>query len=284
MTDSTDFEKTIELVNHETRTRILIVLAESHRNSPRAPTLRFSELRRRVGHDDPGNFNYHLSRLTGNLVRKTDIGYELSNLGGQFVALLLSGRFDVEREREFPDANARCLICGDSSEISYRDGVLRVICNEGHTATLDVGPRLIDERAVSETLNLALRRNLYKTMEFIDGVCPDCEGETTVEILNSDVSVDGSGEGQPINRVYLATCERCGQTVQSPGTHVLVHPRVVAFCADHGFDTRHDAWTLASRHIQQANERSRGGVTVELEIDGEVLRVGLNESGQVESI
>ncbi|MEF8884798.1 MAG: helix-turn-helix domain-containing protein, partial [Haloarculaceae archaeon] len=44
----------------------------------------FSELREAVGMRDSGQFNYHLDKLVGRFVRKTDDGYELT-LAGLYV-------------------------------------------------------------------------------------------------------------------------------------------------------------------------------------------------------
>jgi DNA-binding HxlR family transcriptional regulator len=63
-----------ELLSDETRIGIVRELSRSGK-------LRFSTLRERVGTEDSGQFNYHLERLRGGLVRKTDGGYELTRAG-----------------------------------------------------------------------------------------------------------------------------------------------------------------------------------------------------------
>lgn len=57
----------------ETRRRIL---AELHRASDRP--LRFSELRARTQTRDSSRFNYHLTRLVGTFVNRTEAGYDLT--------------------------------------------------------------------------------------------------------------------------------------------------------------------------------------------------------------
>lgn len=48
-----------------------------------AAGLSFSDLRCRVGVSDSGQFNYHLHRLRGRLVEKSDGGYVLTPAGRQ---------------------------------------------------------------------------------------------------------------------------------------------------------------------------------------------------------
>lgn len=62
-----------ELLSDGTRLRIvqeLFTMDES--------TIAFSTLAKRIGADDGGRFNYHLSRLRGSLVEKDQSGYRLT--------------------------------------------------------------------------------------------------------------------------------------------------------------------------------------------------------------
>lgn len=75
--------ETFTLLSDETRVRILVALSEASE----CP-LRFSELRSRVGVADSGQFNYHLDRLRGRLVVKTEDGYALTETGRAVARLL----------------------------------------------------------------------------------------------------------------------------------------------------------------------------------------------------
>ena len=55
-----------ELLGNETRVRILQTLGTADEPVP------FSELHDRVGLRDSGQFNYHLDRLVGHFLQKTD--------------------------------------------------------------------------------------------------------------------------------------------------------------------------------------------------------------------
>ena len=76
--ESMDAPGVFELLSDETRVGIVRELAAGE-------DLRFSTLRERVGTADSGKFNYHLERLRGNLVRKTEEGYRLTRAGRKLV-------------------------------------------------------------------------------------------------------------------------------------------------------------------------------------------------------
>ena len=69
-------DRAFELLGNETRIEILRVLASADEEC-----LSFSTLRKRVGIDDSGQFNYHLNRLAGHYVRRTTDGYAICQTG-----------------------------------------------------------------------------------------------------------------------------------------------------------------------------------------------------------
>ncbi|MDX1748259.1 MAG: winged helix-turn-helix domain-containing protein, partial [Halobacteriales archaeon] len=73
-------------LGNETRLQILYVLGDAE------DTLSFSDLRKRVGVDDPGQFNYHLNKLKNHhFIRPTDDGYVLREPGRIVLQAVLSG-------------------------------------------------------------------------------------------------------------------------------------------------------------------------------------------------
>jgi hypothetical protein len=276
MVDNGSLTKGIELVSHSVRAEILIALAERIQEDPRDQALRFAQLRKRVGHDDPGNFNYHLQRLRGNLVEKRDGGYQLSDVGHHFVAILLSGRFDPDTRLEFPDVKTRCLVCGTSSEITYRDGMLRTMCDDGHSTVLNVGPELLDSHPVSEALNIAFRRTLLEAKSMTDGVCPHCEGATAGTVTRE--------EDKPVSVLYEWVCENCGTFLQhSAGGSVLFHPAVVSFCYRHDVDVFERAWDVMARDVESGGVKSEDplNVRVAIRLGDDTLVVTLDDTATV---
>ena len=69
-TDSRTLQPDEAFVTLGNETRIEILRALQDAGGP----LAFSELRDRVGVDDPGQFNYHLGKLAGHFVRKDEGG------------------------------------------------------------------------------------------------------------------------------------------------------------------------------------------------------------------
>ncbi|PSQ07990.1 transcriptional regulator, partial [Halobacteriales archaeon QS_5_68_33] len=66
-------------LGNEARLEILRTLGAS--DGP----LTYAELYERVEYDDPSNFSYHLNKLAGHFVRKTDRGYGLWDAGRRVV-------------------------------------------------------------------------------------------------------------------------------------------------------------------------------------------------------
>lgn len=279
MSDASGLSSKLDLVSHDVRAGILVALARHQREHAPDSTLGFAELRRRVGHDDPGNFNYHLKRLRGTLVVKAEGGYRLSSVGHHFVAVLLSDRFDPDRTLSFPDVELSCLLCGETATAAYEDGLLETRCQAGHELRLNVGPELLERTSVDEALQVGLRRSLLEVKSIVDGVCPYCEGETTGALERASL------DPEPVQ--YAGYCERCGTTVRSTaGGCVLFHPAVVSFCHDRGRNVYQHTWDIVTDHVGTARLTGEDPLRAEVSaaIDGEELAVALDRSAAVLSV
>lgn len=270
----------VELVSHEARAEMLVALANRHREAPQEPTLGFAELRKRVGHDDPGNFNYHLQRLTDGLVEKTDEGYELSDVGHQLVGALLSERYDPETELQLPDAELSCVLCDRTATPSYVDGMLRVECAGPHSLAMNVGPEVLTDRRVEAAVNVALWKSQLETRLTVEGICPVCDGATHGGLE------PGRGDEEPAV-VYRAVCDRCGCSYRHVvGGCVLDHPAVVSLCYDHGLDVREDAQQVLADHVgtPAVLDDDPMRVAVEVSVGGDALTLELDETAAVVSV
>lgn len=69
-------DRALSLLSNETRIAILRVLASADEE-----VVPFSTLRKRVGVEDSGQFNYHLNRLAGHYIHHTTDGYALCQAG-----------------------------------------------------------------------------------------------------------------------------------------------------------------------------------------------------------
>lgn len=234
----------IDLVSDSTRRSILRALADAHAEAPTNPWLAYSDLRDAVGVRDKGNFNYHLDRLD-DLIDSGEEGYRLSRVGMAVVSTLASGRFDTGWTWGPVDAPGACYRCGDSLELRYDDGILRVTCgDENHATPLSVWPSLLagpdddghkaDDWGSDEVVErIALLTNRYGE-ELRHGICADCHGR-----------VDPAVEPHPEEDCYhvAGRCERCGFAHGTyVGASLIRHPAVVAFAHEHGVEVRTRPW------------------------------------------
>lgn len=89
----------------ETRIQALQVLGRSE------PPLSFTDLRKRVGMSDPGQFNYHLDNLRGHFVRQVGDDYALRESGSRVVQAVLSGSVTGSTVLEPTSLQAPCPYC-----------------------------------------------------------------------------------------------------------------------------------------------------------------------------
>ncbi|WP_160135527.1 DUF7347 domain-containing protein [Halococcus salsus] len=99
--DPTATEEGLAELGNEVRLRVLIALSDALRDD--GGPVSFSELRDRVGYEDDGNFGYHLKRLRGSFIRKTDQGYVLQERGLAIVGTIFAGTL-TEGEHRLPSS------------------------------------------------------------------------------------------------------------------------------------------------------------------------------------
>ena len=237
------------MLSNETRIEILRTLWE-HRESP----VSFSELYGELD-VDKGNFNYHLSKLTGHFVRSTGGGYELKEAGKQVIRAVLAGTMTADPTIEPTDLGVPCPLCGSSIEFSYGDEWLTVRCTDcegvlggdvppGTFMHHTFPPAGLEGREDVEVLEAARVRYETEAISMVQGVCPECSGRVGRDIhvcADHDTDADGmcaacgSVPGVWVEHV----CENCELerwfTLWLP---VLFHPAVISFIHEHQpFDT-----------------------------------------------
>lgn len=113
--DGDGYPDALDLLSDATRVSILRELGRA--DGP----VRFAELRRRVGLDDSGTFNHHLSKLVGVFVERTDTGYTLASAGSRLVTAADTAIADGDAVDSGPDSDADdtsvvdgdCPVCGE---------------------------------------------------------------------------------------------------------------------------------------------------------------------------
>lgn len=204
-------DEAFALLGHETRMEVIQLLGSVDGQ------LSFSELRTRAGHDDPGNFRYHLNKLTGHFVRKTDEGYELGQPGVRVVEAILSGAV-TEAPEMGPTkmSGSSCDLCGAPVEMSYQEEWIGLSCTEcegfygqsgdplpeemetGYIGGLTLPPAGVAGREPEELISVGWTWNALEWMVGGNGICPRCSAkiDTSIQVCE-DHHVDGS------------LCERC---------------------------------------------------------------------------
>lgn len=281
-----------ETLGSETRLKILQVLFEAKFEGP----VTFSALRKRVDIQDTSLFNFHLKKLDGSFIRKTDAGYEIRHAGINVIRNILSGSFtDHPRIRPF-ETGGTCVECGAGLEAEYDEEMIFVRCSScGSMHTMGMFPpsRVVD-RSDHEVLAAFDRWQRHDFWLSVDGLCPGCGGRITKTLIRDardmelHVDIDPT-EFPQFDLGMKYQCTQCdGWDFGSPGNHLLAHPAVVAFHHDHGIDlTTVPYWELdwvvgTQQTTVLAEDPLRVQVTIPL--DDEELRVTLDETFAVTDV
>jgi hypothetical protein len=192
--DGVSPEETFAMLGDETRLEIIRVLwtagvaHEYDDVDDSAPTISFSDLRKRVAVRDNGRFNYHLSKLVPHFVRKTDTGYRLSGAGKRLArtVITVAGSHDTELTGAM---ETDCPVCGGTVTATYEDQWLRFACTDCPGLFGDAAPdgTLLNAPfpapgLVGRTPDDALATELYRCMldlsSMMRGICPECASTT----------------------------------------------------------------------------------------------------------
>ena len=229
-------EAAFGLVGHELRIAILWELGDADEGR-----LSFSTLRERVGERDSGKFNYHLSKLEGRFVAKTDSGnYALTYPGHRVVDAVHDGAFHQHAGVDREPVSGSCLDCDGDLVFSYRTiAGGRVACRECERRYLrhpfDPGG-LVDREGdeLGRVFDRVARSNW--TQAGAD-ICPVCSGHVA-----SWVRTDAPAKAVAVRGHDLTVgfdCQQCSYHANvPPGAVLLDHPGVQGFCADNGVDVR----------------------------------------------
>jgi len=227
---------TLSLLSHSLRRAVLRELAEYHRREGRVP-LSFSELRSRVGSPDSGNFSYHLERLVGSLVVRTEGGYRLSNHGQVALSrLLAASSYDTQVPFEESELEDSCPFCDCRLVATYEHGEFAVVCENDHRFMAAVSPNIL-KRELDDVLRIVSRQIRNDLHLATERTCSFCHGEQVFECLSDTEWVD--------NLLY-ASCKRCGAAISAPpGVWSTLDSNVVRCFSQTGIDVaRKPLWTL----------------------------------------
>ena len=234
--DALDPEDAFAVLADETRIDILRALWEADGHEAT-----FSELREAVGVRDSGQFNYHLGKLTGRFVGKTDDGYELRTAGQEIVGSLLAGSYTMTADLEPIELDDPCPVCDGPMSFDYEHERVVVGCDECfYTSSFPVPPGAFAGYEVDRFPAVADRYVWTLFAQLSNGFCSSCTGPVEPELITLE---ELSGWDGPTEFAHVASvaydCDRCGSSSQLDlKTALLNHPAVVSFHHDHGVDVR----------------------------------------------
>jgi hypothetical protein len=240
-----DPEEVFGALSNDTRVAVIRALRETDGHEAT-----FSDLRETVGVDDPGQFNYHLGKLRGHFVTRTDEGYELTQAGKQIAGAIASGAYTVRGRTDPIVLEDPCQVCGGEQTLRYDDEVVRVECGSCvSTSAFAVPPAAFagyDREAIPRVASRYLRTTIRQQY---NSFCWYCEGRVEpsvgtisdvdpVEFPSEEVLEESVDDLHDVPWVRY-DCQRCGATAtMGLNTVLLNHPAVVAFYHGHGVDVR----------------------------------------------
>lgn len=241
-TEGADPEDAFALVGNETRAAILRTLGETPHEG-----VSFSDLRSRVDPDiDSGQFNYHLSQLTGQFVDRDDEGYTLRSEGLTLYRLIRAGTVNRRASVEPFEVGLDCYFCDSPVEGEYEDGTFELRCPgcDHMYSHAKLPPSTVETGDVRDLLERVDQYNRHRMLAHARGVCPTCVSPLETEFVRGE---EVWSEGSERFDVFVGNeCDHCGaRHYMSVGLSLLYHPAVVAFFHDHGVDvTSRPHWEL----------------------------------------
>ena len=245
-----------ELLANETRLAILLALWEAYDPRANHNTMSFSDLLDRVGYDSPGNFSYHLEQLEGQFVQRSpdDEGYELRTTGLKLVRAVIAGAGVHETDRGPTELDDECPLCGSRIAITYRDGVMYLLCTEcegrhpdrhaldGVVSAMKFDPAGVTDRTPKELLAAVFVAQHRHIRTMFEGLCSACSGpvDATLDVCSNH---DSDGVCQECGREFRSwvhfQCRVCkDHHGTAPASIPLFHPAVIAFYHDHDVSTQ----------------------------------------------
>jgi DNA-binding transcriptional ArsR family regulator len=247
-------EEAFDVLGDETRLQILEALADA--DEP----LAYSELFDRIDYDDTSNFTYHLEKLVGHFVRKTEEGYGPRLAGRRVVEAIYSGVITDTLVVERTPVDMACMYCGSQTEMAYYDEVALIYCqdcggrigkrgpveewptsDDDIVGYVSIPPAGVTNRTPAEILDSAGIWTLAGVQAMVRGVCPRCSAtiDCSARVCeNHDTTDDFCDQCNHQFGVSVdVRCRNCTfKTVSPYPTHALGTIELMAFMTEHGID------------------------------------------------
>ena len=276
-------EEAFSVLGNETRLRVLLELAAVARERGVGAGLSFSELRRRVGVEDSGRFNYHLEQLQEGFIEKDGKEYVPKYPGLAVVSSVYAGTYGgsgLDGQTTHPDMNCPC---GEALTVSYESDaeIVAFRCEtHGLMTGFPVPPGAASDRPLRALASVAVDRMLANMYLATRGVCPRCWG-----VIDTAYPIDPSADALVGAELLAArvSCRRCWLRYELPlRTLVAAQPVVRAFYREHGLapeeilfgDRATGREAVCTITLEQTDGPGQAAVTIEL--DEEIIELALN--------
>lgn len=251
-------------LGNETRLQILQTLGEA------GDPLSFSELRTAVGMTDSGQFNYHLTKLAGHFITKTDDGYRLRQAGRRVIEAVLSGAVTDAPVFDRTPVDQDCPFCEAPIEIRYYQERVEMFCTEcpgtwghdsaelrGYLGYVSLPPAGLEGRTTDELFRTAWTWQHLRILAVSCGICPGCSSTLERAVLVCDEH-DGDHDICPRCErrhavQFRARCSTCHFGEEGTfSIHLAADLAILTFLTDHGINPV--APTSITRFLQTTDD------------------------------
>ncbi|MEF8800611.1 MAG: helix-turn-helix domain-containing protein [Halolamina sp.] len=273
-----------DLLSDELRLDILRTLGEAMAGDDEIP-MSFSELQRRVGVEDNGRFNYHLTKLVGGFVRKVDGGYKLRPPGISVYQAIISGAYIDEGDVEPTQVEGEfCNDCQAAGEAWYENSQFHLGCVECGKLIIHypIPPGSFDRDEPESMLTAGSAWILRDQVTAQQGVCPYCAGTVEATLSGDDSGMSALGK-RKYTGVVSFDCRRCSWVLYcNPPFAISTDPVVIGFFSKHDIDVfdRHP-WTTYPDAEERILSRDPWRVEVRYHVDDVELHVTIDENTDI---
>ncbi len=280
-----------QLLANETRLDVLrtIAVAQNENRRTGVARLSFSDIYERVDVDNTAKLSYHLGELTGVFLRKHDDGYAFTHAGEQLVRFVLAENYRAPADVDPVKTDGHCLFCGEPAlEASMHDQYFMIECTDCERPVFSyrVRPAQIRAHRGTDLIDAVIWEHAGDVLKMRQGVCPDCAGHMTTEVLDADE--EPVPAPVPISFATVSQCQQCLRMLSLPlPSAAAVHPESVAFHWEHGDDVLGTGMWECYEYLHQGrwsaarSDSGAGAYLVELKREGTTLRLYLDESAAV---
>ncbi|KDE59276.2 ArsR family transcriptional regulator [Halostagnicola sp. A56] len=274
-----------QALGNETRMGILETMLERADETETGVT--FSELFEASAADTSAGFAYHLEQLVGPYLEKDgDEHYELTYAGRKIARAIATGAYTRRVDHPPVSLAESCPFCSEQSLTAQStDNIVAVACENCGRSLLRLGFPPSGLESHGEGFPEAFdRHHRHRLGLMAEGVCPECSGEISSELVRTASSTDDAlppGFEEHVQAAF--NCDLCGLDVRCPvSLAFLDRPVVVSLYHDHGRNIRdRPIWNVGHEWTETILSEEPLAVRVVVELEGDVLALYVDEGLEV---